>query len=111
MDLQGFGVVEHGLEIAPGEEIWMNYLVGISAEDKLVRSLQGCQNELKLDVRYILHFIDDYKVVCLLRVFQIAVGEDAGVIISIFFKKDQIFFEEPVDKLTLAVEINGLADT
>ena len=86
-------MAEHRLEGAPGEKIRMNYLIGIPAQDEILVTLKASENKLKLDIGYVLYFIDNNKIVCLLRILQIIMSQNVGIVTAVLFQKDEVFLK------------------
>jgi len=71
----------------------MNYLIGIPAQDEILVTLKASENKLKLDIGYVLYFIDNNKIVCLLRILQIIMSQNVGIVTAVLFQKDEVFLK------------------
>ena len=69
-------LVEKPFERRPGKKVGMDNLVGVPAQDKLVRLAQGGENELQLDRSQILHLVDHHKIVAGLDQRQVLGAQD-----------------------------------
>jgi len=72
----------------------MHYLIGVSAKDKIVLIFEAVKDNLKLDIGNVLHFINNYKIIYLPDVFQIAVRKNVRIIKAVFLEKDEIFLKK-----------------
>src|SRR5208337_4744010 len=88
----------------------MDDLIRVAAENKIIGSLQAPENELKLNVRNILHFIDNHKIIDLFYLRQIAVRKDIRVVKAVLLQESQVFFKQRICPFTLIGKKDGLPD-
>ena len=75
----------------------MDNLVGVTAEEKLVRLAQGGKNELELDRGQVLHLVDHHKIIAGLDQGQVLVAQNVGVVIVVVLHERQILVKEIID--------------
>jgi hypothetical protein len=88
----------------------MDNLVGVTAEEKLVRLAQGGENELELDRGQVLHLVDHHEIVAGLDQRQVVVAQDVRVVIVVVLHERQIFEKQVIDVRPLILGKDGLPD-
>ena len=54
---------EQAFDLAPGEEVGMDDLIGIATQQEMVGLFQGREDQGELYVGKVLYFVNDYKIV------------------------------------------------
>jgi len=57
----------------------MHYLVGVTAQEKLMRLAERLQNELELDHGQVLHLVDHDKIIARLDEGEVVVAQDIRI--------------------------------
>ena len=99
---------EEALDAAPGEEVRMHDLVGITAEHELIRLLQGLQHQSELGRREILHFVDDREGVAGTCERSPLVSEQARIEELGFHKPGAVLLEEVIQAIPLILRKDRL---
>src|SRR5215510_14013207 len=88
--IEAFLLVEKTFQRRPGKKVRMNNLVGVTAQEKLVRLAERFQNELELDHGQVLHLVYHYKIIARLDEGQVLVAQDVGIVIVAVLQERQI---------------------
>jgi hypothetical protein len=88
---------EQGLDLGPGEEIGVDDLVGVAAQQELARIAQGAQDEQELDIGQILDLVDDDEVIAWLDLLEPGMADQIGVEPALFVEEALVLFEQVID--------------
>jgi hypothetical protein len=92
---------EQALDLAPGEEVGMDDLVRIAAEQKMTRPLQRLEDQRQLHGGDVLHFVDDHEVVARRGQCLPLLGDEIEIKEPGLAQPGAILLEQVVDALAL----------
>ena len=90
---------EELFDLRPGEEVGMDDLVGVAAEQEVAGLFQRAQHERELHRRDVLDFVDEHEVVARLGARQPVLGDQIEVVQFRFGEPGAVFLEQVIERV------------